>query len=54
MAQVRLIDYLGFEVGEPDVPEPPPVVLIWGNEFGEFSLTCEGDDPRGERLPAFR
>lgn len=33
MALVRLIDYFGFEVGKPEVPDPFPRVVVWGDEF---------------------
>lgn len=33
MAQVRLIDYLGFTVGQPNVVQPFPRVIVWGEEF---------------------
>lgn len=31
--QCRLFDFMGFTVGTPNVPEPLPCVLVWGNEF---------------------
>lgn len=31
--QVRLVDFIGFTVGSPNIPEPLPCVIVWGNEF---------------------
>ena len=33
MANVRLLDYFGFEVGKPEVPGPFPRVIVWGDDF---------------------
>jgi len=33
MASVILVDYFGFEIGKPEIPEPFPRVLVWGNDF---------------------
>jgi len=33
MSRVKLIDYFGFTVGEPEIPGPCPRVLVWGDEF---------------------
>lgn len=33
MARVRLLDALGYVVGRPEVPQPFPDVIIWGEDF---------------------
>jgi hypothetical protein len=33
MGRVRLLDFLGYVVGKPDVPTPFPNVILWGEEF---------------------
>ena len=33
MSQVQLVDHLGYTVGEPVIPEPLPMVIVWGEDF---------------------
>ncbi|MGE3483282.1 MAG: hypothetical protein AB7L09_00780 [Nitrospira sp.] len=33
MSRVKLIDYFGFVIGEPEVPGPFPRVIVWGDDF---------------------
>lgn len=33
MLHVKLVDYFGFTVGEPEIPGPYPRILVWGDEF---------------------
>jgi hypothetical protein len=37
MAKVELVDYLGFTVGEPEIPEPFPRIIVWGDDFFLFN-----------------
>jgi len=33
MIKVKLIDYFGFTIGQPEISKPLPQVIVWGNEF---------------------
>lgn len=33
MNRVKLIDFFGFTVGEPELPGPFPRVIVWGEDF---------------------
>lgn len=33
MNRVKLIDYFGFTVGEPEIPDAYPRVIVWGEDF---------------------
>jgi len=51
MARVRLIDFMGFNLGEPEVPEPLPRVIVWGEDF--FLIDPEDHKQKAE-LPKYR
>ena len=56
MDKVKLVDYFGFMIGEPQVPKPFPKVVVWGNEF--FVLNPEDfeqgvDQPRYHMTTGF-
>lgn len=51
MAKVRLIDPLGFPVGEPDIPGSLPRVIVWGDEF---FLAIESDAIADVENPRYR
>ena len=44
MVKSILYDPLGYVVGEPDVPDPPPHIVIWGNEA--FLAGCPTEEGR--------
>jgi len=49
MAKVKLMDQLGYSLGEPDVPEPLPRVIVWGEEFflaNEEDAVADVENPR--------
>ncbi len=49
MPKVRLIDPFDYPVGEPDIPDPLPRVIVWGDEFFlaiEEDVVAEVDKPR--------
>ena len=44
MNKAFLYDRLGYVVGEPNVPEPPPQVVLWGEDA--FLAGCPAEDGR--------
>jgi len=49
MTCVQLIDYFGFVIGEPRVPDPFPKVLVWGCDFfvvNEEDILNKAEKPR--------
>lgn len=49
MPKVRLIDPFDYPVGEPDIPDPLPRVIVWGDEFflaNEDDAVANVENPR--------
>jgi len=44
MIRAYLIDHLGYTISEPEVPEPSPQVVVWGDQL--FLAGCPGTDDR--------
>jgi hypothetical protein len=44
MAKAFLYDRLGYVVGEPEVPDLFPKIVIWGTET--FEIGCPNEDDR--------
>jgi len=51
MTKVRLIDTLNYPVGEPDILDPLPRVIVWGDEF---FLANEEDAIAGVKNPRYQ
>ena len=49
MSKVKLLDYFGFTVGEPEIPQPFPHVIVWGNEFFVIDAEDTGEDCESPR-----
>lgn len=48
--KVELTDYLGYTIGAPDIPEPLPCVIVWGQDF---FLAFENDATKRARNPKY-
>jgi hypothetical protein len=51
MAQAKLLDYFGFTIGTPEIPEPSPTAVVWGDDF--FLLNDDGVNPRYHTTSGF-
>jgi hypothetical protein len=46
--KVQLLDVMGYDVGQPEVPLPLPRVIVWGSEF------FIGEPAIGPEAPTYR
>ncbi len=56
MGRVRLTDPLGYNIGEPEIPEPLPRIIVWGEEFflaDEEDAIEDVENPRYRQTSGF-